>query len=391
MYDAGPVRVVEPLAGVAGDPHGVVGVEHPVLSQEVRARGTFDVLHDDEVTPGLGVLAGVEHLDDVGVLELRRGQRLPSEARDEGLVLRQVLGQELHRHRPLEHSVPGAEDRRHAARAESVLELVAPCDCRWRGHQPPPLPSFFACPGGTPPLGLVGGAGLEVVVVWVVVGGGGGLELVVVVVVVVVGVELEVVLVLVLELVFDLAAHFAAIRFFRLSIPSLSVARMSESVLAGSEATPCSSAGIVVVVRLVQSGCLLLLRPCASCRWLIRSDAFDAGIFAPDPPQPATPVAIASADRTSAMLARMNFASSLSTNQKFKLATAAKGASKTPEALLSYFTDALVGVPFDSSTMAELMNYLRATGPWTGSDVQLQAKAPGLVHLIAGSPEYQFV
>jgi len=94
---------------------------------------------------------------------------------------------------------------------------------------------------------------------------------------------------------------------------------------------------------------------------------------------------------TSATLARMNFASSLATNQKFKLATTAKGASKTPEALLSYFTDALVGAPSDSGTTTELMNYLRATGTWTGSDVQLQAKAPGLVHLIAGSPEYQFV
>ena len=94
---------------------------------------------------------------------------------------------------------------------------------------------------------------------------------------------------------------------------------------------------------------------------------------------------------TSAMLARMNFASSLATNQKFNLARTAKNASKTPEALLSYFTDALVGAPNDSSTTAELMNYLRATGTWTGSDVQLQAKAPGLVHLIAGSPEYQFV
>jgi uncharacterized protein (DUF1800 family) len=94
---------------------------------------------------------------------------------------------------------------------------------------------------------------------------------------------------------------------------------------------------------------------------------------------------------TSAMLARMNFASSLATNQKFNLATAAKSAARTPEALLSFLTDALVGVPFDSSTMSELSNYLRATGAWTGSDVQLQAKAPGLVHLIAGSPEYQFV
>ena len=39
----------------------------------------------------------------------------------------------------------------------------------------------------------------------------------------------------------------------------------------------------------------------------------------------------------------------------------------------------------------ELSNYLHATGAWTGSDAQLQAKAPGIVHLIAGSPEYQLV
>ena len=47
--------------------------------------------------------------------------------------------------------------------------------------------------------------------------------------------------------------------------------------------------------------------------------------------------------------------------------------------------------PLDTSVTAELSNYLRATGAWTGSDAQLQAKAPGLVHLIAGSPEYQLV
>ena len=94
---------------------------------------------------------------------------------------------------------------------------------------------------------------------------------------------------------------------------------------------------------------------------------------------------------TSAMLARMNFASALAANQKFKLATTVKAAnaSKTPEALLSYMLDALVSAPLDSGVTAELSNYLRATGAWTGSDAQLQAKAPGLVHLIAGSPEYQ--
>jgi uncharacterized protein (DUF1800 family) len=94
---------------------------------------------------------------------------------------------------------------------------------------------------------------------------------------------------------------------------------------------------------------------------------------------------------TSAMLARMNFASALAANQKFKLATAVKAAnvSKTPEALLAYMLDALVSAPLDSSVTGELSTYLRATGAWTGSDAQLQAKAPGLVHLIAGSPEYQ--
>jgi uncharacterized protein (DUF1800 family) len=96
---------------------------------------------------------------------------------------------------------------------------------------------------------------------------------------------------------------------------------------------------------------------------------------------------------TSAMLARMNFASSLAGNQKFNLATAVKAAnaSKTPEALLAYVLEALPAAPLDSSVTAELSAYLHATGAWTGSDAQLQAKTPGVVHLVAGSPEYQLV
>src|SRR3954466_13203493 len=96
---------------------------------------------------------------------------------------------------------------------------------------------------------------------------------------------------------------------------------------------------------------------------------------------------------TSAMLARMNFASALAANQKFNLATAVRtaGVTRTREALPSYFLEALPTAPLDSSVTAELSNYLHATGAWTGSDAQLQAKAPGIVHLIAGSPEYQLV
>ncbi|HEV3060107.1 MAG TPA: DUF1800 domain-containing protein [Vicinamibacterales bacterium] len=94
---------------------------------------------------------------------------------------------------------------------------------------------------------------------------------------------------------------------------------------------------------------------------------------------------------TGAMLARMNFASTLAANQKFNLANTVKAASvnRTPDALLAYFLDKIASAPLDSGVAAELGNYLRATGAWTGSDAQLQAKAPGLVHLLAGSPEYQ--
>jgi uncharacterized protein (DUF1800 family) len=94
---------------------------------------------------------------------------------------------------------------------------------------------------------------------------------------------------------------------------------------------------------------------------------------------------------TGAMLARMNFAATLAANQKFNLALLAKAAASSPESLLSFFQGELATLPMDGAVRAELTAYLRATGEWTGSDAQLQAKAPGLVHLIAGSAEYQFV
>jgi uncharacterized protein (DUF1800 family) len=96
---------------------------------------------------------------------------------------------------------------------------------------------------------------------------------------------------------------------------------------------------------------------------------------------------------TSAMLSRLNFAASLAANQKFNLTTAVKAANaqRSPEALLAFINDALVTAPADASVNAELSNYLRATGAWSGSDAQIQSKAAGLVHLVAGSPEYQLI
>ena len=47
--------------------------------------------------------------------------------------------------------------------------------------------------------------------------------------------------------------------------------------------------------------------------------------------------------------------------------------------------------PFVTSETNEMLSYLTTGGPWTGSDAQMNAKAPGLARLIAGSGEYQFV
>jgi len=90
-----------------------------------------------------------------------------------------------------------------------------------------------------------------------------------------------------------------------------------------------------------------------------------------------------------AMLARMNFASTLAANQRFNLAATSKESAATPQSFLAHYMSELETAPADSGVRGEWLNYLTATGAWTGSDAQRQAKGPGLVHLIGGSPEYQ--
>src|SRR5262249_41149909 len=94
---------------------------------------------------------------------------------------------------------------------------------------------------------------------------------------------------------------------------------------------------------------------------------------------------------TGAMLARMNFAATLAGNQRFNLAAAGKANGRTAESLLAFYRSELLTGRANATMISELLTYLRSTGAWTGSDAQIQAKAAGLVHLIAGSPEYQFV
>ncbi|NUR55440.1 MAG: DUF1800 domain-containing protein [Acidobacteria bacterium] len=91
------------------------------------------------------------------------------------------------------------------------------------------------------------------------------------------------------------------------------------------------------------------------------------------------------------MVARMNFAAQLATNQKFELRDQAKPVVKSPESLVSWAMDRLTAASFPSDGYNALLDYARAGANWTGSDTQLATKASGVAHLIAGSAHYQFV
>jgi uncharacterized protein (DUF1800 family) len=91
------------------------------------------------------------------------------------------------------------------------------------------------------------------------------------------------------------------------------------------------------------------------------------------------------------MLARMNFAQSVASSRQTQLAAAAQPYAQSSEHVLSWALDSIRTAPMDDAFRADLGSYLVANGPWTGSTAQLQTKAPGLVRLIAGTPEYQLV
>jgi uncharacterized protein (DUF1800 family) len=94
---------------------------------------------------------------------------------------------------------------------------------------------------------------------------------------------------------------------------------------------------------------------------------------------------------TGGMLARMNFAATLASNQRLNLVRALGSSGSSPESVLDFFLDRLSPAPFDQSARRELLTYLEASGAWTGADAQLRTKAAGLARLIVGSGEYQIV
>jgi uncharacterized protein (DUF1800 family) len=94
---------------------------------------------------------------------------------------------------------------------------------------------------------------------------------------------------------------------------------------------------------------------------------------------------------TGSMLARMNFASTLVTNQRFELRNASRPSKATPEQLYDFVTGRLTLSAIPEPMRTALLDYVRAGGTWTGSEAQLLSKTGGLFHLLVGSGEFQFV
>jgi uncharacterized protein (DUF1800 family) len=94
---------------------------------------------------------------------------------------------------------------------------------------------------------------------------------------------------------------------------------------------------------------------------------------------------------TGGMLARMNFASVLATNQRFELRNSARPFNQTPQTLIDHAISRLTLPDVPAPVYKALEDYVRAGGAWTGSETQLLNKAGGVFHLLTGSGEYQFV
>ena len=94
---------------------------------------------------------------------------------------------------------------------------------------------------------------------------------------------------------------------------------------------------------------------------------------------------------TGGMLARMNFAATLATNQRFELREDARSSNGSPESLLSFALNRLSLPEPAPEVRGALLDYIRAGGTWTGSETQLLNKTGGLFHLLTGSGDYQLV
>ena len=93
------------------------------------------------------------------------------------------------------------------------------------------------------------------------------------------------------------------------------------------------------------------------------------------------------------MLARMNFAAQLATNQKFALRDLSRGHGDTQEELLGYMLDRLTPPAYRRRFLrrAPRLRARRRARTGRAATRSSQRRRPASLHLIVGSGDYQFV
>ena len=115
------VQITERLRDLTGDVERAFVRQRRVRLDDAAERASVDVLHRD-VHPAL--LARLQHLDDVGVIELLPHLLLALEALEEDDVALQLRVRDLERDLGAAVAVDRLEDRRHSAAGQELAELV---------------------------------------------------------------------------------------------------------------------------------------------------------------------------------------------------------------------------------------------------------------------------
>ena len=126
VHDAGLVRGGEPAEHRLHDVDGLLGGELAVILEQVAQRDAGQVLHHQ--VRHVGVLALVEHVDDVRMRETGGRTRLLNEAALERVVVGEVAVHDLDRDAAFEAQIGGQIDGRHAASSDPRAHLISAVD-----------------------------------------------------------------------------------------------------------------------------------------------------------------------------------------------------------------------------------------------------------------------
>ena len=125
MDDVGGVRRLERAGDLRGHQQGPIDRQRTVADDELFQVGPLEVLHD-EVERAVGRGAGVGHVDDVGVPDLRGGARLAAKAFDQiGAVVKAGV-EHLDGDPPADVDVVGLVDPPHGPFAAQTADVVTP-------------------------------------------------------------------------------------------------------------------------------------------------------------------------------------------------------------------------------------------------------------------------